>query len=516
MILDLGLNQWGGVHQWFNSGAARLRPYITEGTRQEARELAAYGFVRAKILRGIVVLSVMVHAAAHLSFAAEPQPFKGLVFHAPPRPLAADAVTEDWPHFLGPHHNATTRETKLLGEWPKAGLKKVWEMESGEGYACPVIVGGRLVYFHRVGGKETVDCLDPETGRRFWRFDYPVAYEDRYGFSPGPRASAVIDDGRVYVVGVTAMLHCLDLKAGTLLWKRDLMADYKIPQYFFGYGPTPFVWKDRLIVNVGGKAKDDTTGTCVAAFDKVTGKTLWEVEDAWGASYASPIVATLRGREVALVIAAGESRPTQGGLLTIDPRDGKVFDRFSWRARVYESVIAGTPIVLDDRRVFISECYEKGGTLLEFDDALKSRQVWVQRAFALHWMMPLFMDGHLYGFAGRNPPDTEFKCLNVETGKIVWNNDTQFEQDGRINSFFRGSLLRAGGRIFSLGEDGLWGEFELSPRGLVTKQRVRLFLAQSAWTLPALHRGLLYVAQNERDVRGDKPPRIICYDFRGE
>lgn len=447
---------------------------------------------------------------------AQPQTYRELTFHAPPKPLAAGAVTEAWPHFLGPHHNATTRETKLLQQWPKEGPAKVWEMRSGEGYACPTLADGRLVHFHRVGGKETIDCLDPETGRRFWRFDYPVEYQDRYGFSPGPRSSAVIDGDRVYTAGVTAMLHCLDLKTGRMIWRRDLMKEYAIPQYFFGYGPTPCVWQDRLIVNVGGKSKDDGSGTCVAAFDKLTGKTLWEAEDKWGASYASPIVAKLLGREVALVIAEGESRPSQGGLLVLDPTDGTVFERFPWRARAYESVIAGTPVVIDERRVFISECYDKGGTLLEFDEKLKSRQVWVQRAFGLHWMMPLAKDGHLFGFAGRNPPDTEFKCLDLNTGRIVWHDDTQFQQDGRTQSFFRASLLRAGGRIFSLGEDGLLGEFEMSPKGVITKQRVRLFLAHSSWTLPALHRGLLYVAQNTRDVRDDKAPRIICYDFRGE
>lgn len=466
--------------------------------------------------RALPALMSVLWLIAGLLEAAEPAAYPELRFHAPPKPLPADAVTEEWPHFLGPRFNAATNETRLLSAWPKTGPRVVWEMASGEGYACPVIRGGRLIYFHRVDGRETVDCLDPETGRRFWRFGYPVTYEDRYGFSPGPRSSAVIDDGRVYVVGVTAVLHCLELETGKVLWRRDLMSEFKIPQYFFGYGTTPFVWQDRLIVNVGGKAMDGVSGTCVAAFDKRTGKTLWEVEDAWGAGYASPIVAKVGGREVALVIAAGESRPSQGGLLTIDPRDGRVLDRFPWRARAYESVVAGTPIAIGANRVFISECYEKGGTLLEFDANLKPRQLWTQRGFGLHWMMPLLGPGQIFGFAGRNPPDTEFKCVNVDTGEVLWHDDTRFEADGRLNSFFRASLLRAGERVFCLGEDGWFAEFELTPRGFTTRQRVRLFEAHSTWTLPALSCGLLYVAQNERDARSGIPRRIICYDLRGE
>ena len=179
-------------------------------------------------------------------------------------------------------------------------------------------------------------------------------------------------------------------------------------------------------------------------------------------------------------------------------------------------MIAGSPLVVDDTHVYLSETYEKGGTLLEFDEQLKSKQLWTQRGFGLHWMMPLQVDAHLYGFAGRNPPDTEFKCLDLATGKIVWNDDTRFEENGRTQSFFRASLLQADGRFFCLGEDGLFAEFGLTTKGFVTKQRVRLFQATSTWTLPALHRGLLYVVHNERDARSGSPPRLICYDFRGE
>jgi outer membrane protein assembly factor BamB len=445
----------------------------------------------------------------------EPQLLGPLEYHAAPQKLPAGAVVAEWPRFLGPNNDATSQETKLLATWPEEGLKVVWELACGDGYACPVIAGGRLVYFHRLDGKEIVECLDPETGGRFWEFSHAVEYKDRYGFSPGPRASAVIDDGRVYTAGVTAQLHCLDLMTGKLLWKRDLMKDFGVPQYFFGYGTTPVVWNDRLVVNVGGRGKNGEPGVCVAAFDKTSGKTLWEVQDAWGASYASPVVGTIRGKDCALVLAAGESKPSHGGLLTIDVRTGKLYDRFSWRARKYESVIASSPLVIDAKRVFISECYEKGGVMLEFDPKLKSKAVWQQREFGMHWMMPLVIGEHLYGFAGRNVPDVEFKCASLATGELAWTDEMRWQKDGRVEGLFRGSLLRAGGRVFALGEDGALAELELSPRGVRVKQRTRLFTAREAWTLPALHRGLLYVRQNSRDAGSGKGPRVICYDLRG-
>lgn len=418
---------------------------------------------------------------------------------------------EDWPRFLGVNDNATSGEGRLLKEWPEEGLKVVWEITTGAGYTCPVIADDRLVYLHRVDGNEVVECLDPATGKKLWRFAYAVTYQDRYGFSAGPRASPVIDGDRVYTVGVTARMHCLDVKTGRVLWERDLMKDYAVPQYFFGYGPTPVVWKDRLIVNVGGKV--GPKGVCVAALDKTTGKTLWEVQDEWGASYASPVVVTLRGKDCALVMAGGESKPAHGGLLTIDAETGKVYDRFPWRARKFESVIASTPLVVAENRVFVSECYEKGGAVLEFDSELRSRTVWTQREFGMHWMMPLVIGEHIYGFAGRNTPDVEFKCAKLGTGEMMWSDEMQWEANGRVEGLFRGSLLQADGRVFALGEDGILAELELSPAGVVTKQKTRLFVAREAWTLPALSGGRLYVCQNTRDGICGKGPRLICYDF---
>ena len=435
---------------------------------------------------------------------------------ASPGYLLADPVVENWPHFLGPHMNATTLESPLLKKWPASGLEVLWERERGESYACPVIAGGRLFYFHRVKQTETIECLEPDTGKKVWSYSYPVIYQDRYGFSAGPRSSPVVDGERVYVAGVTAMLHCLNAKTGEVIWKRDLAKEAKVPQYFFGYGPTPVVHEDRLIVNIGGKGKPDGSGVCVAAFDKKSGKVLWEVLDTWGASYASPVVATIRGKACALVLAAGESKPAHGGLLTIDVETGEVYDRFPWRARKYESVLASSPLVIDESHVFISECYELGGVLLAFDESLKSKPLWKQREFGMHFMMPIVKDDHLFGFAGRNPPDTEFKCVDLMTGEVKWTKDYRWEKDGLIEGLFRGSLLQAGDRYFALGEDGIFVEIALTPEGTKEIQRTRLFTAREAWTLPSLHKGLLYVVQNTPDVEDGTKRRLICYDLRGK
>src|SRR5215212_9826149 len=93
----------------------------------------------------------------------KPGAYEGLKFHGAPRPLARDAVTNDWPRFLGPMHNATSVETKLLKTLP-AKMPVVWEAKKGTGYCAPAIVGERVVLFHRVGDEEIVECLQSERG----------------------------------------------------------------------------------------------------------------------------------------------------------------------------------------------------------------------------------------------------------------------------------------------------------------------------------------------------------------
>src|SRR5580765_334897 len=95
--------------------------------------------------------------------------------HRKPKPLAKGAVTQDWPAFLGPSHNATSTETKLSRMLPPP---LVWEFPKGSGYASPAIVGERLVFLHRLGNDEVVECLHPETGSSQWQFRYPTAFED--------------------------------------------------------------------------------------------------------------------------------------------------------------------------------------------------------------------------------------------------------------------------------------------------------------------------------------------------
>jgi outer membrane protein assembly factor BamB len=426
-----------------------------------------------------------------------------------PRPLPSGAVTHDWTSFLGPTHNAVSTETKLSRTLP---VPLVWEFPKGTSYSSPAIAGDRLMFIHRIGDQEVVECLDALTGASRWAFKYGTVFEDRYGYNNGPRSSPVIDGTRVFTMGAEGKLHCLDLATGKLIWRKDLRVDYKVPQDFFGTAGTPLVEGRLLIINVGAPG-----GPTVVGLDTSTGKEVWRAGTAWGPSYASPVPAVVHGQRRVFVFAGGESNPPTGGLMSIDPANGKVDFSFPWRSRSYESVNAACPVVFDNK-VFISASYRTGGALVQVNPDFTHKVLWTTQEFGLHWNTPIHRDGYLYGFDGRNEPDASLACLDVATGKVVWREAAEWDETltGRQVrvSTFRGSLLAVDGRYLCLGELGhlLW--LDLSPKGYKELARTWLFAARESWTLPVLSRGLLYVVQNTRELTRTNGPRLLCYDLR--
>jgi outer membrane protein assembly factor BamB len=441
-----------------------------------------------------------------------------VTFHRKPKPLPKGAVTQDWISFLGPTRNAVSGETRLLRPFPAQGPALIWEMRKGTGYSSPAISGDRLVFLHRQRDQEIVECMHPESGERYWMYSYPTTFEDRYGYNNGPRASPIIDGSRVYTYGAQGKLHCFRLETGQILWKRDLAAEFKVPQDFFGTASTPLLEKDLLIINVGAPG-----GPTVAAFNKNDGKMVWGAGDQWGPSYASPVAADIHGRRRVFVFAGGESQPPTGGLLVIDPANGGVDFTFPWRSRSYESVNASTPLVIGNQ-VFLSATYRTGAALLSLLPDGRHSVAWTSPEFDLHFTMPIHRDGYLYGFAGRNEPDASLMAVELRTGKTAWRKVPEWQETVEINgvkrtisaSTYRGSLLWVDGRFLALGEHGslLW--LELTPKGYKELSRASLFHAPETWTPPVLSRGLLYVVQNHRDAVDGASPRLLCYDLRGE
>jgi len=426
---------------------------------------------------------------------AEPQAFDRLTFHAAPKPLAAGAVTEDWPRFLGPRHDLHSKETKLLRSFPASGPKVVWEVKRGTGHAPPVVSGDRLVMIHAMEGREVIECLHSETGRRHWKFDYAVKLGSNYGTEDAPRSGPVIDGDLVFTVGVRGDLHCLDLTTGKLVWKNNLDTEYGPAPLFFGRGSCPLVHGEQLIVNVGGKF-------CVAGFDKRTGRLLWGTKHDWHASYASPVPATIHGKDRVLVFAGGMTDPPTGGLLSVDPKTGKPDGEFPWRSRMFTSVNAASPVAIGNA-AFVTESYTEGGAMIDFAADGNTKLRWKAGQFGSHFTTPVAHDGYLYGVAGSG--GTEVVCYEIESGREMWRDGINLD-GARLG---RAGLLHVDGAFLCLGAQGTLLWLDLSPKGVKILSQAQLFQAPETWGIPTVCRGLLYVNQNAMGAR------LICYAFRG-
>lgn len=434
-----------------------------------------------------------------------------------PGPRGATAGSEDWPGFLGPRRDGRCAETGLTFDWPAGGPPLLWAMERGEGYAAPAIAAGRLVYTHRMGGDVHIECLEPETGRRFWAFTYPITYRGRYIRDSGPRATAQIDGEWVYVHGVEGQLHCLELTTGRVRWRRDLKADFGLQDEFFGVVGSPLISGDDLVINLGARE-----GPTVAAFDKHTGRLRWGAGDTWGTGCPSPVRARVGGAERLLVLTGGVSRPPVGGLLVLD-LDGAITGRYPFRSRVFESVNGATPVVAGDDLVFLTSAYGVGSAGLRVGDDGSIEELWKQRRPAIEFANPIVApNGKVYLVDGVRDRFGAVLCMDPTTGERLSRTEVAWEEgpegDVRDVSLGAGSLLWVQGGFLALGDNGGLCRLELADdpgAELRLGARAALFWAGETWTPLVVHRGLLYVCQNAPDRESGAPRRLLCYDLRG-
>ena len=74
-------------------------------------------------------------------------------------------VAQDWPQILGPGRNGIYTGPPIVASFPGTGPPLLWKRDIGAGFAGPAVVAGKLVLFHRVNNRETVEAMDAATGK---------------------------------------------------------------------------------------------------------------------------------------------------------------------------------------------------------------------------------------------------------------------------------------------------------------------------------------------------------------
>ncbi|MGZ4973233.1 MAG: PQQ-binding-like beta-propeller repeat protein [Limisphaerales bacterium] len=393
--------------------------------------------------------------------------------------LACTGYAEDWPQLLGPSHNGTWCGPVIRSDWDARPPKTLWRKKTGLGYSCPVIAGGKVILFHRIGAEEIVECLDRDAGNTLWKFSYPTKFRDGTHIDDGPRATPAIDGDRVYSYGAEGWLHCLDLATGKKIWGFDAKTKFKAERRWHGMISSPIIEGNALLLNVGS-----TNAAGIVAFNKSDGSTLWtSTSDKFTGS--TPVCANIDGKRCAVFV-------TPGFLVGVDPANGKEQFRTRWGTTAFSAVIASSPVIVSNN-IFVSAFYGVGGTLFKIDHG-SATKIWSSSEFSTHYQTAIYKDGYLYASDGHQSEQSTLRCVELATGKVQWSNEElgasnqMLVNDDLLLLTQRGELILA----------------SVNPKALKIKARTQI-LSHLVRAYPALSDGFLV---------GRSQGEMVCVDLR--
>ena len=388
----------------------------------------------------------------------------------------------EWPHLLGPTHDAVYAGPPLADKWPAEGPRVVWKLDVGEGYSSPVVAESRLIQCHRLEDQLHVECLDPATGTRHWTFKHDMKFRDGAFFDHGPRPTPAIRGGKVYVHNTDGYLVCLDLKSGAKVWSRHPKAEFKSSATWHGCAASPLLTDKALILPVGG-----TNEGGIVAFALDDGHTLWQVTGE-KASASTPVLKQLDGKEQLIIV-------TREALHGLHPATGKDFWRLPTRKQSTGNVYASSPVVFDDK-IFLSGWYKLGAQLLRIKNGQPEKLWHLDDSLSTHYTCTLVRDGYAYGFHGHawEQGGPTLRCIEVTTGKVMW-------EQPKLGS---GTIVRAGDQFVILSDTGELQLAAATPKEFKIKHRVQI-VGRPTRSYPAIADGLAY-------IKG--PRQLVCVDLR--
>ena len=240
---------------------------------------------------------------------------------------------------------------------------------------------------------------------------------------------------------------------------------------------SPLVFEDTVVVT-GGNAP----GPTVLAFRATTGEPMWQAGKD-GASYASPILATLVGQRVVVSLNANT-------LTAHDTASGAVLLEYPWAEKLPAK--AAQPVVVGGDRVFISAGYGAGCVMLKIEPAAEGKlgavALWQNLKMKTQFNSVALSNGHIYGL-----DDGKLACLNAETGERLW-------KEGR---FGNGQSLVVDDLVIVQSETGDVVLCSAKPGGYEEHGRIAA-LDNKTWNHPVLA-GRYLLTRNDREA--------ACYEL---
>jgi outer membrane protein assembly factor BamB len=384
----------------------------------------------------------------------------------------------DWPAFRGKARDGRLIGVHIATDWNEQPPKQLWRHRIGPGWSSFTVIGNRLFTQEQRGKDEVVVCCDTDTGKEVWAHVYEARFTEIVA-GPGPRATPTFDKGKLYAMGASGKVKCLDAATGREVWTRDIVedAEAKIPQW--GFASSPLIVGDKVIVYSGADGKS------VVAYRADTGAPVWFAGDLKH-GYSSPQLATLAGVEQ--VLAVGEA-----GMAGFDPARGEMLWWHDWPteknlARVIQ------PAVLSSSDVLIGTGFGHGTRRLRVGKKGTSwteEEQWTTKKINPYYNDLVIHDGYLYGFDGNI-----FTCVSLEDGSSPW----------RARGYGNGQvlLLADQGVLLILSEKGEAVLLKANPQKHEVLGRFQAINGKT-WNHPVVAHGKLFVRNGEE---------AACYQLR--
>ncbi len=402
-----------------------------------------------------------------------------------PTPAAGDTAVADLTDFLGSDRDGMWEDLPFNPDWASHPPALLWRRPIGRGWSSFVVSGHRALTQQQVGDDEHITCLDLLTGADLWHHRDPqvrllLERAENSGSAmggDGPRGTPTIHEGKVYAMGATGIINCLDLETGQLLWSRNLIRELGGGIQGWGMATSPLALP-------GGKgivfAGPDSPGPTLVAVDPANGETVWTYTGG-GASYSSPRLMTCGGL---LQIVSVNASDVSG----IDPATGAELWRHPWPGKFPK---VAQPIAYGEDGLLVTASYGVGSLLLRItksdpDGAFTVSQQWKTTRLKTKFSSPAIVGDYAYGL-----DEGRLACIDLATGDRVWKNE----------KFGFGQQLLFGDRLLVQTERGDVVVGRVSPEKFTEEGRLAA-LSSMTWNTPAVA-GRYLLVRNDREA--------ICY-----
>jgi outer membrane protein assembly factor BamB len=377
--------------------------------------------------------------------------------------VGTSAATNYWTNFRGPNRDGHYDEKPILTRWPKEGLRQIWRQPIGGGYSSFVVADGRAYILEQRQDYEVVAAYAVADGHELWTNGWLDKLEEPAG--EGPRSTATYDEGRIYALGGTGELRCLDAASGQLIWHRNIVAENHAKVLNYGEVASPLIVEDKVIVLPSGR-----NGNSVVAYNKLTGTPIWKSLSEQQA-YTSPMLVTLAGQRQVLIVSARN-------VMGILPETGRLLWHLPWAPSNADAI--AQPVMLGTNRFLITAGNGAGCALFEVTQSnavFEARRVWKNIFLKSKFSSPVLYQGCIYGI-----DDGILVCLDAENGERKW-------KEGR---FGHGQMLLASGHLVILDDKGNLVLVKASP---VAYEELARFpaLHGKTWNQPAIADGKIFV-----------------------